>query len=431
MRPSIPTPVSQWLTNLRLPEWLLPTDWPLLNGLPQLAHVEVSAGVVSKLTPILPSDVIDFIDIDGALCLPSLVEAHAHLDKTFTRERIGNVTPGLLGAIEAMHQDKSKWSHNDLWLRAEKALQQAYSNGVAHIRTHIDWDSEQTPAAWNVLQALAKSWQHKIHLEQVALVPLTLLADKTFTDSILQKVISTDLGIMGCFIHSVNFNADAFEYLIKRAAQLNIDLDLHIDEELAEQPQGLMCLLDCLETVPFSGRIVCGHVCALSSCEEALATSLLDRLSKQPITLISLPTTNLLLQDAEVERTPKLLGLTLLKEAKTRGIPTMIATDNVQDAFCSFGEYDPVEALRLATYGAQLSHVFDRWSQSICDANYLSSDLPTFNLIGKRADFIVFDSKDVWSWPSGEMRLLIRDGGIIKASKQVTTSLFNDQKGIS
>ncbi|WP_147232359.1 amidohydrolase [Psychromonas sp. B3M02] len=431
MSSSITTPVPQWLTNLRLPEWLLPTDWPLLNGLPQLAHVEVSAGAVAKLTPILPSDVIESINIDGALCLPSLVEAHAHLDKTFTRHRIGDVTPGLLGAIEAMQQDKSKWSHDDLWQRVEQALQQAYANGVAYLRTHVDWDNEQAPAAWHVLQALAKSWQHKIHLEQVALVPLTLLADSNNTDTILQQVSATGNGIMGCFIHSVNFDADAFEYLIKQAAKLHIDLDLHIDEELADQPQGLICLLDCLETVSFRGRIVCGHVCALSSCETSLATSLLDRIQQQPITLISLPTTNLLLQDAEVDRTPKLLGLTLLKEAKSRDIPTMIATDNVQDAFCSFGEYDPIEALRLATYGAQLSHVFDRWSQSICNANYLSSELNAFNLIGKSADFVVFDNKDVWSWPSGEERLLIRGGYVIKPNKQAVVPLFNDHKDIS
>ena len=121
---------------------------------------------------------------------------------------------------------------------------------------------------------------------------------------------------------------------------------------------------------------------------------------------MSLPITNLLLQDAAKGRTPRQRGLTLVKEARIRGIPLLIGSDNVQDPFCRVGSLDPVEALQAAVLAGQLDEPFDAWSQSLCRADWLDREAPLDapRLEGRPADLVIFDQADAWSWPTRTAR---------------------------
>jgi len=377
------------------------------EAVPILATITVGEGIIQSITPSKQEDI--GTNLDGRLVLPGLVEAHVHLDKTFTTHRLGGLKPGLLNAIDAMQSDRQHWSYNDLFDRAEKALEQAYRSGVVCLRTHVDWISQETPIAWMVLGDLAQKWQSRIRLQRVALIPLTLFANKAWSQKVANTIRLSEDSLIGGFIHSSNFDKSAIANLVEAASDDGLMLDLHIDEELTDQPKGFSSLLDILNTQTFSSRIVCGHVCALSSANESNALTLLDRVAKHPITLVALPATNLLLQDAKAGRTPRHRGLTLVNEAVQRNIPTMIATDNVQDAFCTLGEYDPVKALQLGVYSGHLENAFDFWSQSICRSDWLNSVTDTpFNLIGQEANLIVFNTKNSLSWPTDMTRYVMR-----------------------
>jgi cytosine deaminase len=76
--------------------------------------------------------------------------------------------------------------------------------------------------------------------------------------------------------------------------------------------------------------------------------------------------TNLLLQDA-VRPHAAPAGITLLHEAQAAGVATLLGCDNVQDAFCPAGSYDPLDTLACGLFSAQLSDLFDRQSRLICD----------------------------------------------------------------
>jgi len=100
------------IDNLRLPRWLLPADWPLHEGVPVLARIEIEAGRVHSVRPMHAADLPSSSgwDAAGRLALPGFVDAHTHLDKTFTLPRMKEVRPGLLGAIDAMLADRVHWS---------------------------------------------------------------------------------------------------------------------------------------------------------------------------------------------------------------------------------------------------------------------------------------------------------------------------------
>ena len=405
------------ILNARLPRWVLPAGWPVLSAAqPALATLSIVGGRIAAVHPTAPQAPAggDW-DVKGAPVLPGMVDAHTHLDKTFTLPRMGVVQPGLLGAIDAMMTDRIGWTPADVQERASRGLQWAYESGCVHVRSHVDWwEADGVPVAWDVLADLALDWKDRIALQQVSLIKLPLFADLEQARRLAHKVAAAGpQALLGAFVHSSNWDEEALRNLFIAAGEAGLDVDLHIDEELNPQARGLAATTRILRETGFDRRVVCGHTCSLAMQPESEALATLDAASSLPITLVSLPITNLLLQDAVTGRTPRVRGLTLLKEARARGIPVLLASDNVQDPFCRIGSYDPVEALAAGVLAAQLDRPFDIWSESLCRADWLQrapADKPT--LVGAPADLIVFHAADAWGWPSRSSQRTVLRGGV-------------------
>ena len=415
------------LTNARLPLWLCDlsaSNWPTRNGQPELADIHIVDGLINSIKPITSvsrtSDETALSwDLAGALVLPALVDAHTHIDKTFSLPRLGTIAPGLLGAIEAMTHDRSGWTITDVEERATQALQWAYEAGVGHMRTHCDWwDAASTPLAWGVLGELTDQWRGKLTLERTSLMPLHLFADGSVANALAAKVAAGGKGArLGGFVHSTNWDPKALTQLFEAAGNHGLDVDLHMDEELNPAACGLATTAALVKRMAFTGHIVCGHNCALAAQDEIQALKTLDAVALADITLVTLPITNLLLQDATTGKTPRLRGITLVKEAKARGIKLLTASDNVQDAFCRVGSYDPLEAFTAGVLAAQLDSPFDVWTESICRADWLSSGpaAPPLQL-GCPADMLIFREADAWSFPSrAHQRFVLRHGRIVSS----------------
>lgn len=407
------------IDNLRLPRWLLPTNWPQPDGVPVLARLGIEAGRVHSVQPATQAPVQSAAtwDAAGTLALPGFVDAHTHLDKAFTLPRMKQVQPGLLGAIDAMLNDRVHWSPADVRERAARGLQWAWESGTTHLRTHVDWwEPDATPMAWPVMAELAQEWAGRVRLEQVSLIKLPLFEDADQAMRLAKQVKATGPhALLGGFVHSTNWSETALRHLLVAAQACELDIDLHVDEELNAASVGLQTTARLLREIGYEGRVVCGHVCALAVQPEAQALATLDAVARAPITIVSLPATNLLLQDAVTGRTPRLRGITLVKEARERGIPVMFASDNVQDPFCRLGSFDPVEALGTAALVAQLDEPFDQWSEALCRSDWLSRAPATARptLLGAPADLVLFTDADRHGWPSRTAkRVVLRDGHV-------------------
>ncbi|MFT7117592.1 MAG: cytosine deaminase [Rhodoferax sp.] len=413
------THTPQRIVRARLPLWLLPSDWPCQNNQPELADIDMTQGCIQRITPHWPgtgpSEPACW-DLAGALVLPGLVDAHTHLDKAFTLPRMGVVKPGLLGAIEAMMADRKDWTEADIHARASRALQWASDAGVVHLRTHCDWwEPDAAPLAWQVLRDLAYDWADRLTLERVSLIPLHLFADHSAAMALATTVARSGPGaLLGGFVHTSNWNPQALRHLFEAAQRHDLNVDLHVDEELHPGAKGLATTAAILKDLRFEGHVVCGHTCALAAQDESVALATLDAVARTPITLVTLPITNLLLQDANAGRTPRQRGLTLVKEAYARDIPVLVASDNVQDPFCPVGSFDPLEALATGVLAAQLESPFDRWSEALCRADWLRRGSAQRPLqAGSGANFVVFTQADVWGFPSRtQPRVVLRKGHV-------------------
>ncbi len=409
------------IVRARLPRWLLPASWPSRNNQPELADMDLVQGCIERITPHAPAAAVPMPacwDLAGALVLPGLVDAHTHLDKAFTLPRMGVVKPGLLGAIDAMMTDRKDWTEADIRTRASRALQWGSDAGVVHLRTHCDWwEPDAVPLAWQVLRDLAHDWDDRLTLERVSLIPLHLFGDQSTALALAATVARSGPGaLLGGFVHTTNWNPQALRHLFEAAQHHGLDVDLHVDEELHPGALGLATTATLLQEIGFEGHVVCGHTCALAAQDENVALATLDAVARAPITLVTLPITNLLLQDATTGRTPRQRGITLVKEARARNIPVLVASDNVQDPFCPVGSFDPLEALATGVLAAQLESPFDRWSEALCRADWLrrgSAQLPL--QAGSAANLVVFTQADVWGFPSRtQPRVVLRKGRVTR-----------------
>ena len=405
------------LVAARLPAWCRPAGHTLsdlwLNGgrIERVTAHEAAAPATAAAT--LPG--LSW-NLQGAPLLPGLIEPHAHLDKAYTVHRSPPQGPGLLAAIEASHADETHWSTEDLRARAERALQDSLGAGVRLLRTHVSWFAPEPPRAWGVYRELRADWAGRVELECVNISPLHLFADADAADRIARHVAATPGGVLGGFVHTTQFSESALRNLLQAAAAHGLRVDLHADEELDDRACGVASTARIAAELGLRGRVACSHACALSVQDPSTALQTLDAVAAAGISLISLPSTNLFLQDARTGRTPRLRGITLVHEALARGIPVAFGSDNVQDAFNPVGRHDPVAALELAVMAAHVRPAFDVGSALICDPGALHAGERLTTLVGAPADLVIFQGSDAsaQAWPADVRgRVVLRAGRLV------------------
>ncbi len=201
---------------------------------------------------------------------------------------------------------------------------------MTHLRSHVDWFTADAPDAW---QEIARLDTVGITLERVALVPLPLFREPAQAEAIARTVANSgERCLLGGFIHSSNWDAAAMENLLCSAARWDLDLDLHIDEELSEVSQGLTWLADHLSRHPFPDI----SAAATAARRRQRRTGGADpapaggarrhpyrSADDQPAAA-----------GCDVRPHAAPAGITLLHEAQAAGVATLLGCDNVQDAFC-------------------------------------------------------------------------------------------------
>lgn len=347
--------------------------------------------------------------------LSAFVDVHAHLDKTYTVGAVGAASGDLSAAIARSAANRLTWTPADLRLRMVRALEDAWACGTRAMRTHLDWVSDDMPAALRVFEILREQWRGRVDLQVAALVPLDLWADSAAAERIAAQVAVTAAGgtaALGAFVYRNADLADKLAHLFDVAERHYLPLDFHVDEGLDLDARGLRAIADQALARGLRTTVVCGHACALSvqPVDEALQT--LQACAQAGIHLVALPTTNLYLQGAW-NGTPVERGITRLREAAALGMQPSIASDNVADPFYPYGSYDLFETFGLAVQMAHLAPVQD-WLGSITVHPARAMGLPWDGRIteGCPADLVCLSACDDHELltPAGRRRSVIRKG---------------------
>ena len=309
------------------------------------------------------------VDIKGRIILPLLVEPHCHLDKCYTVQRLGGIGGDLNHAIEVQYQDKLNWTEDDIYLRARKGLEELYSNGCGLVRTHVDWQSNrqnlrQAPLAWRVMEQLGEEYAGRLQLETSPLLSLELFDDEDCADAICKQISSGPNGsstgaVLGVFLLKQANVEQRLAKVFKLAEKYGLKLDFHVDESL-EKLNGLARIAKTMLDHNFQGPVICGHACALMNSHGSELNRIIDLVAASGLSIVTLPSTNLYLQGRN-RGTPDRRGITRIKELVEAKINVSLGCDNVADAFCPIGKFDPMHSLSLAILAAHLDPPFDRW----------------------------------------------------------------------
>jgi cytosine deaminase len=292
------------------------------------------------------------------IVIPALTDPHCHLDKCHTIVRLGPVAGDLHTAIAAQVRDKENWTPEDIHTRASRGLSEAQTAGVGTLRSHVDWgDGTAPPLAWSVLQELAQEAQG-VTLQLSPLTGIDRMAERSFTRA-LAAATAKARGALGGFIQNHERMREGVQNMITAAMDNDLPLDFHVDEGLGDF-NGLELIADAVLEARFAGPVLCGHACSLMDRDEDSLKRIAGKLARAGIAVCALPTTNLYLQDRQ-DGTPDRRGITRLRELRAAGVHVLTGSDNVADAFCPLGQFDPMAALHLCALGAHLDPPMARW----------------------------------------------------------------------
>lgn len=361
----------------------------------------------------------DTLDLQGRIVLPTFVDSHVHLDKAYIVGRTGLPAGGLLDAVKASIADAANRTPDDLEARMRKALDRAYRHGTSAMRTHLDTpDMPAESASWRVFDALRSEWRDRIALQAVALMALERVESSDFGERCRQ--IAALRGVLGAFIGPGTASPERLNALFRHAAAAALDVDFHVDETLDPGANGLELIAESVLRTGFEGRVLAGHCCALGAKHPDERDRVLDKVAAAGIHVVALPNSNLFLQDRALNSTPLRRGVTTVREMRARGIAVHFASDNVQDPFFPFGDFDMLDIFRAAVGVAHLDRELGDWAVRIFRDAAFATGFDQHGRIapGRPADLVIFEATGWYDLlgQSQSNRLVCRDGAFIHTS---------------
>ena len=289
---------------------------------------------------------------------------------------MGPVAGDLAAAIAAQLRDKAHWTDADIRSRAMRGLNEARTAGVGALRSHVDWGPHSAPPrAWHILRELMADCAD-ITLQLCPLTGIELMADPDWAASVARAAAEANAAL-GAFVQGHEDMQRGITQMFKLAAEHGLPLDFHVDEGLGNL-NGLEVIADTALATGFEGPVLCGHAVSLMDRQGPDVDRIAAKLARAGIAVCALPTTNLYLQDRRAG-TPDRRGITRLRELRAAGVSVLTGSDNVADAFCPLGQFDPMAALHLCTLAAHLDPPMAQWLPMITtDARVAMGLLPHY-----------------------------------------------------
>jgi cytosine/creatinine deaminase len=314
-----------------------------------LQDVALEAGKIVAMAGTLEDSGREERNLEGRIVLPGFVEAHCHIDKTLTIDRVENASGTLMEAIINWVAFKPTLTTDDYLARGRRALLMALRAGTTNLRTHVDVDANGFLALESVLE-LKQEFSGRVDMQIVA------LGGPGVTDAefaAMQNALEMGADIIGgCPAIRSDPKAEVVRAL-ELAEQFGKPVDLHVDEN--ENPESLALEVLAEETITrgLEGRVTAGHCCSLAFMDERTADRVIEKVARARINIVTLPACNLVLQGRKMNPTPR--GLTRVKQLLEAGVNVVTGTDNVQDPFQPLGNYDLLAAANLTALAAHMT----------------------------------------------------------------------------
>mgnify|MGYP000844026879 FL=1 len=387
----------------------------------------VDNGKITQIGTNLPN-CDEEIDLNGKLVLPPYVDPHLHLDYVYTLSELGQEGAGsgtLFEAIELWPQFKKTLTVESVKRLAMKGIKDEVSQGVQHIRTHIDVTDPKFTALKAMLE-MKDELKDTVDIQIVAFPQEGMYMYKGGRD-LVEEALKMGADVVGGIPHyepAREFGEKSIHDIVKLALKYDKLIDVHCDETDDPNSRFVEILNALVLKEDFGTKTTASHTCSFGSADNSYAYRMLDLFKKSKMNFISLPTENAYLQGRQ-DTYPKRRGLTRVKEFMELGINVAFGQDSINDPWYPMGNGNMMNILDNGIHLAQIM------SKKEIETNF---DLITYNgarclniqnsyglEVGKAANFIVLNESSVYEAIRRRVDVLasVRNGNFLFRKKEI------------
>ena len=323
---------------------------------PNDTEIIVENGKITHIGTHLPS-CEDEIDLNGKLVLPPYVDPHLHLDYVYTLSELGQEGAGsgtLFEAIELWPKFKETLTVESVKKLAMKGIKDEVSQGVQHIRTHIDVTDPNFTALKAMLE-MKQDLKDTVDIHIVAFPQQGMYTYKGGRD-LVEEALKMGADVVGGIPHyepAREFGEKSIHDIVDLALKYDKLIDVHCDE--TDDPNSRFVeLLNALVLMEDYGtRTTASHTCSFGSADNSYAFRMMDLFKKSKMNFVSCPTENAYLQGRQ-DTYPKRRGLTRVKEFIEEGINVAFAQDSINDPWYPMGNGNMMNILDNGIHLAQI-----------------------------------------------------------------------------
>jgi cytosine deaminase len=303
------------------------------------ADIRIEAGVIAEIGAGLSApDGMAVLDGGGALALPGLVNAHAHLDKTrwglpWSAHAAGpdrdarikadrDIRRGLIASTEA---------------RARALCEHSARLGTSHIRTHVDVEPEFGLAAVEAILALRDKLKGTVDLDLVAFPQFGLVTNPG-TAALMEAAVRAGAESVGG-IDPAGIDGDRdgqLDAIFAIAERQGAGIDIHLHETGEEGALSLDAICERTRVLGLGGRVAVSHAFCLGTVDDARAGHLIEAMAEAGV--------------GAVTYAPGNMPVPPLKRLRGAGVTMAVGTDGVRDAWTPYGNGDMLERAMMLAY---------------------------------------------------------------------------------
>lgn len=325
---------------------LLITDARLLDG--RVVNLAVREGRLAAITGdtggLSPRDTIA---AEGRLVTESFVNAHMHLDKVYTLDRVGDsalgeYTAGAMGgamrSIEIAAQVKREYDRSWILPNVRRALDEALAHGTLHVQAFVDVDTTAGLEGVEAVLAARREYDGLVDLQVVAFPQDGVLRDAGAA-ALCEEALELGADVVGGIPWIEYTDADAEAHVAwacalaertgRRVAMLVDDAG---DPSLRTTEMLAVAMLE----HGLESRGVACHARALATYPRPRLLRLAGLAERAGLGFVSDPHTGSL-------HLP-------VREFLELGLSVALGQDDIEDAYYPFGRHDMLEVAFLAAH---------------------------------------------------------------------------------
>lgn len=332
-----------------------------LTDRPSGQHLDIGidGGRIVAIEPNLAAEGATY-DAAGRLVCGGLVETHIHLDKAHLLDRRPAQAGRNINPVPYTSAIKPEISKEDVYARAERALQECILRGTTHIRTQVEIDPLIGMRGFDAIEKLADDYRWAVDL-QICIFPQDGLTNVPGTQELLVEGLRRGARVIGAAPRYDTDGSEQIRRIFKLAREFDADIDMHLDVGPSAEHLDVHQVIELTEQYRLGGRVTVGHMAKLSLLPPDELEQTARRLADAGVNVTVLPATDLFLMGrTHNHAVPR--GVADANFLLEHGVNCSLSTNNVMNPSTPYGD---CSLIRLANLHANVLQV--AMPHELCD----------------------------------------------------------------